>query len=146
MPRRRLSGCFISCLFPARVLLSPAQPGRSCRSDFSQHLSTEARAASHARDKHLSRSRAVFRKSVTGAVRLWGGTATALRDGPGEESDRKCSGKFLEKWNLAASSRLHGAYLVYRNYFSLFCFSFHSGKAAPTRPDQPPVFRPAILH
>lgn len=39
-----------------------------------------------------------------------------------------------------------GAYLVYRNYFSLLCFSFYSRKAAPTRTNQPPVFRPAILH
>lgn len=39
-----------------------------------------------------------------------------------------------------------GAYLVYRNYFSLFCFSFPSRKAALTRTEQSPVFRPAILH
>lgn len=65
------------------------------------------------------------------------------------EATKNVRGNFLknETWLLPPrSSRLHGAYLVYRNYFSLFCFSFHSRKAAPTRPDQPPVFRPAILH
>lgn len=39
-----------------------------------------------------------------------------------------------------------GAVLVYRKYFSLFCFGFSSRKAAPTRTDQPAVFRPANLH
>lgn len=140
VPRRRHSAPAASALLsPARAPLSPVQPGRSCRSDFSQHSRTGARAASHARDSHLSKVRPRSPQSVTGAVRLRGGDATAVRVGPGEErSDRECSGEkkkfFLEKFGPTASSTraphfFVRGYLVYRNYFSLLCsFSFHSQK------------------
>ncbi len=49
----------------------------------------EARAASHARGKHLSRSRAVLRRSDSGTVRVrwwWWCHSGSLRDGPGDET------------------------------------------------------------
>lgn len=78
------------------------------------------------------------------------GGATAVRDGPGDEKRPRMFWEISLKMKPGCFPRaprvFFGAYLVYRKYFSLFCFSFHSRKAAPTRTDQPPEFRPAILH
>lgn len=147
VPRRRQPGSYVSGLFPARVSLSLIQlellvPLRLLPALVDQSASSQPRAWG----KHLSRSRAVLRESVTATVRRPGGRATAVRVGPGEGKRPAIFWEICFKTNrggfLRAPRVFAWAYLVYRNYFSLLCFSFLSRKAAPTRTDQPPVSVP----
>lgn len=79
-----------------------------------------------------------------------GGGATAVRDGPGDEKRRRMFWEIAFEMKRGFFPRappvLVGAYLVYRNYFSLFLFIF-SLQESGTDPNRPAsCVRPAILH
>lgn len=120
-----------------------------------------ARAASHARDSHLSEVRPRSPQKCRGrrptARRR---CHRGARVGPGEErSDRECSGKkkffffFLGKKKNRTDRLLHprssllrqGLFSLSQLFQSVVFFFFSLPKAAPNRIDQLPVFRPAIL-
>lgn len=77
--------CFFS-FSRTRFAFSGATWGaRAAQTFFPQHKRTGARAASHTRSEHLSRSRAVLRESDRDAVQVRGCGATTVRDDPGDE-------------------------------------------------------------
>lgn len=86
-PAASVDFCFFA--FSPHALLA-ARTGRSCRSDFPPTpADTSASRQPRARLTPEQVPRGLMRKSDSGTVRVRGGGATAVRDGPGDER-RNC--------------------------------------------------------